>query len=225
MAAAIPSTDQRTATSPARRSQLERRTATRAALLRSAVELIVEQGNADLRLTEVASHAGVTKGAIQHHFATKNDLLAAVVLDGWSDLTTRLDGYAPGDSSIEERIVRLVELMWQSYSRPAALAAYTIVATINDAPELIAQHLTAFDDARTTLDRQWGAAFADTEISTQQVQSARHFTRTYITGMLTHRRVESNPPNAAEELLLLQQAVLGFFAATPTDNTTDQERP
>jgi AcrR family transcriptional regulator len=61
-----------------RRSQAERSDETTAALLRAAQRLFAEQGYARTSLDEVASAAGVTKGAAYHHFHGKPDLLRAV---------------------------------------------------------------------------------------------------------------------------------------------------
>jgi AcrR family transcriptional regulator len=52
--------------------------ATRAALLRAARELFGDQGYADTSNDEIVARAGVTKGALYHHFTGKEDLFRAV---------------------------------------------------------------------------------------------------------------------------------------------------
>jgi len=52
--------------------------ATRAALLATARKLFGSRGFADTSLDDVVSGAGVTKGALYHHFRGKEDLFAAV---------------------------------------------------------------------------------------------------------------------------------------------------
>ena len=59
-------------------TQSERTEATRAALLRAARQLFGERGFAATSIEELASSAGVTRGALYHHFASKEDLFAAV---------------------------------------------------------------------------------------------------------------------------------------------------
>lgn len=61
-----------------RRTQAERTTATRAALLRSARGLFAEKGFAATGGEEIAEAAGVTRGAMYHHFATKHDVFRSV---------------------------------------------------------------------------------------------------------------------------------------------------
>ena len=58
--------------------KLEQGAATRASLLAAARELFGERGYAATSLDDVAAQAGVTKGALYHHFHGKADLFAAV---------------------------------------------------------------------------------------------------------------------------------------------------
>jgi AcrR family transcriptional regulator len=56
----------------------EQSDATRSALLAVARELFTERGYAATPTTEIADRAGVTRGALYHHFAAKDDLFRAV---------------------------------------------------------------------------------------------------------------------------------------------------
>lgn len=62
-----------------RRTQAERTAATQAALLAATVDVLGEKGYAGTTTTEVAKRAGVSYGALLHHFPTKTDLLCAAV--------------------------------------------------------------------------------------------------------------------------------------------------
>jgi len=64
---------------PVRRSQADRTAATRGALVRAGRELFAERGYADAGQEEIVERAGVTRGALAHHFGTKRALFAAVV--------------------------------------------------------------------------------------------------------------------------------------------------
>lgn len=61
-----------------RRTQAERSAATREALLVAARRLFAERGYATTAREEVVAEAGVTRGALQHHFADKAGLFRAV---------------------------------------------------------------------------------------------------------------------------------------------------
>lgn len=61
---------------PTRREENAR--ATRGALLRTARELFGQRGFAAVGIEEIAARAGVTTGALYHHFGSKRDLFRAV---------------------------------------------------------------------------------------------------------------------------------------------------
>ena len=61
-----------------RRTQGERRAATRAALLAAGRELFAVKGFAGAGREEIVERAGVTRGAMYHHFASKEALFLAV---------------------------------------------------------------------------------------------------------------------------------------------------
>jgi AcrR family transcriptional regulator len=62
-----------------RRTQAERSETTRRQLLESAVTLIRKNGFGGLRTIEVADLAGVSRGALLHHFPSKHALVVAVL--------------------------------------------------------------------------------------------------------------------------------------------------
>jgi AcrR family transcriptional regulator len=61
-----------------KRTQAERRATTRAALLGAARELFADKGFAATGREEIVERAGVTRGALYHHFASKEVLFRAV---------------------------------------------------------------------------------------------------------------------------------------------------
>jgi AcrR family transcriptional regulator len=62
-----------------RRTQAERRAATRRALLDAARSLFAERGYHGAAAEEIVRRAGLTRGALYHHFEDKKDLFRAVV--------------------------------------------------------------------------------------------------------------------------------------------------
>ena len=62
-----------------RRSQAERTQATRALLIRTGRELFSEQGFAGVSAEQLVAAAGVTRGALHHHFGDKHGLFLAVI--------------------------------------------------------------------------------------------------------------------------------------------------
>jgi AcrR family transcriptional regulator len=64
---------------PRRRTQAERTAETRLRILKAAANLIRRRGYARFRTAEVATEAGVSRGAQLHHFPTKDSLVVATL--------------------------------------------------------------------------------------------------------------------------------------------------
>lgn len=75
---------------PGRRTQQDRARSTRAALIAAARELFTERGYAAVPAEEITRRAGVTRGALYHHYADKHELFAAVVDGLETELTAEI---------------------------------------------------------------------------------------------------------------------------------------
>ena len=73
-----------------RRTQAERSSSTRAALIATARRLFAERGYADVGTEEIVRAAGVTRGALYHHFEGKSGLFRAVFEQLESEIAERL---------------------------------------------------------------------------------------------------------------------------------------
>jgi AcrR family transcriptional regulator len=85
-----------------RRTQAERRAATRGALIAAGRELFAARGYAAVGTVEIVQHAGVTRGALYHHFPAKRDLFHAVYEQVERELTERIVTEVPltGDDPV-----------------------------------------------------------------------------------------------------------------------------
>jgi len=113
--------------SPPRRTQEERRTATRRALLTAAIACLDESGYGATTTVAVSARAGVSRGAMLHHFPSKADLMLAVV-EYVMDLNHRF--FMEGLDAIEDawdRYAALPDLRWQSAMQPHGTALIEIM--------------------------------------------------------------------------------------------------
>jgi AcrR family transcriptional regulator len=75
-------------------TQQERRQATRNAIIKAAFRLFGDHGFAETTMDDVAAAAHVAKGAVYHHFATKETLFEAVFDQVSQDLLAEVDRIA-----------------------------------------------------------------------------------------------------------------------------------
>lgn len=117
----------------------DRSRATRQRLLESAVTCLAEQGWTGSTVTVVAEHAGVSRGAAQHHFPTREDLFTAAVEYVADERSKALraparDGAgasgAPGDTGAA------VEMLVALYTGPLFRAALQLWVAASNEPQL-----------------------------------------------------------------------------------------
>jgi len=77
------------------RSNRERTEATRHALIDAARRLFVEKGYAQTSTPEIVAAAGITRGALYHHFADKRDLLRSVLEQEAQAVAAEIEAAAP----------------------------------------------------------------------------------------------------------------------------------
>lgn len=86
-------------------SQAERREKTRAKLIQSARSFFANHGFDDTHTGDILEEAGVSRGAMYHHFATKKDMFEAVfVHESEATITLANKGLKPSDSPLEDLI-------------------------------------------------------------------------------------------------------------------------
>lgn len=87
------------------RSNQERTQATRGALLTSARELLIRKGYAATSTPEIATAAGITRGALYHHFTDKQDLFRAILEEEARAVATEIERAAPDALPIRDALI------------------------------------------------------------------------------------------------------------------------
>ncbi|NKQ53798.1 TetR family transcriptional regulator [Amycolatopsis sp. K13G38] len=108
---------------PAREPQQERSRTTRRRLIEAAVECLGEHGWSGTTVAVIAQRAGVSRGAAQHHFRTREELVTAAVEYVGAEQVTRLREYAGRLPSGESRIEPVVDMLLNLYTGPMFRAA------------------------------------------------------------------------------------------------------
>ncbi len=114
-----------------RETQAVRSARTRAALLQAARTLFAEKGFADSGREEIAERAGVTRGALYHHFASKTELAAAVVGELEDELVDRVVAAALRGTGVRDQLHRGCRAYMDACADP------TMARILADAPAVL----------------------------------------------------------------------------------------
>jgi AcrR family transcriptional regulator len=108
-----------------RRTQAERRAATRAALLDAAMACLVEDGYANLTTRRIAERAGVSQGTQQHYFKTKTEFVVEAMRYATQQITAdvlrRIDIRSLGDPARQEVLLDEIWAVHKSAAFKASL--------------------------------------------------------------------------------------------------------
>lgn len=119
-----------------RLTQQERSDRTRELLLDATVECLVDLGYARTSMNEVCKRAGLSRGAQQHHFTTKAELMAAAVRHLVSRLSQQLRERAAAAPAGRQRIEQGIDLLWEGFSGPLSTAVMELWVAARTDPDL-----------------------------------------------------------------------------------------
>jgi AcrR family transcriptional regulator len=125
-----------------RRTQAERRASTRAALLQATVDCLIELGYAGTTTSEVQQRAGLSRGALTHHFASKAELMLAAMDQLYDDISAVVRQAASElPATGRERVRPAVRLLWAGFNGPLFLATMELWMAARTDSELAASLL------------------------------------------------------------------------------------
>jgi AcrR family transcriptional regulator len=88
-----------------RRTQAQRRATTRRALLDAARSLFAEKGYHGTAAEEIVGRAGLTRGALYHHFEDKKDLFRVVVDEMEGEIDEEIEAAERAQSGLPEAVM------------------------------------------------------------------------------------------------------------------------
>jgi len=121
------------ATAPSeRQSQADRTARMRQKLLDATLQCLAEKGYAATSTSEVVKRAGVSRGALAHHFSSKAELVAeaaAFLISNRIRTTNEMIAGSLSDGGLEQRL----RVIWDAYERWFAANIEFMVAARTDA--------------------------------------------------------------------------------------------
>jgi len=143
-------------TKPVRRSQAERRAETRRRVIDATTMCLYRVGYSAVSFSMVAEEAGVSRGIITYHFATKADLMVAVRDTIQQDELRALEA-TQSQIGAAEYLRQLPTLVLNGMRREPAIAVNEILLAARGDPELIGKLRTIEHDIdQRTLSRLEG---------------------------------------------------------------------
>lgn len=185
------------------------------------METLVEKGYRGTTTTDVARRAGVSSGALLHHFPTKADLLAAAVdyvMQGRITEFRKAMADVPPDAS---RGDAAIDLLWSMFAGPTFTAWLELWVAARTDPELC--------DAVAHVDEAFAAAsveafrevFADeSAVNPDLPRFAVATVFTFLTGLATSSMLPGLQIVPNDEMLSLFKALVAPALPTAPEGTS-----
>ncbi len=183
----------------------ERTAAMRKRLIEAAIECLGRLGYGATTLQEVTDSAGVSRGAILHHFPTKADLMIAVAeyAAGKQDRQVRrlLAEIQPG----MDRYLALTRATWDAMLRPPSIALLEVRLGSRSDPEL-AERFPAVIEVLESLQREsvWEQAQSIGITDRVSVEAMVHLHTAAMRGLVIELMYSRDTKKAEASMALLQ---------------------
>jgi len=202
-----------------RRTQAERTATTRAALLAATVDTLVERGYRGTTTSDVARRAGVSYGALLHHYPTKADLLCAAVAHL---LDQRIGEFRKAMADLPpETVTRdaAIDVLWTMFSGPTFTAWLELWLAARTDPELTPAVEAVDREFSSTSVELFRELFPDESAAAPDLPVTAVATLfTFLNGLALSNLVPGCMPVAADDLLGVFKSLIAN--AMPDDPTT-----
>ncbi len=183
-----------------RRTQEERSAETQRRLMEATIEALHERGYARVTTAEIAERAGVSRGALMHHYATKEELVTVSVekllKDSTAEIRSWLDQAHSGAMTLDD----FLDNLWRMYSGRLLFVTIEHITEARHNEALRESLIPVVREFHKALDATWREFFQGTSLSRAEVEVVLNTTTCLFRGMGI-QTVLRNDPAYYESLL------------------------
>lgn len=170
-----------------RRTQEDRSRDAKERLLAATISVLRRKGYNGLTTKEVAKTAGLSNGALMHHYATKAELVIAATAAVYDECIIRGQRLARTPQAVKKPIESFISDQLSVYfDWPFHTALEVIVVSRTD-PELMARIYPVMDHYRKTTNALWLEVFKKAGHSPQQARTILNLSLNMVRGMGVNR--------------------------------------
>lgn len=193
-------------TTPQLGKQAQKTLIAREKIINAVIGLINDGGFGAASSSKIARRAGFTWGAVQHHFGSKEDILAAILDQSHQRFTELMsaEGFAGG--SLKKRVDDFVDRMWLHYQSNLYVATLEILLAMRKNPVQSGDaQLQQQSSSHAHTMQEW---FGDSSLSDDELLEALIYTHTFLTGLMIEQVFEGEIQNEAEHLSRIKRSML-----------------
>jgi len=201
-----------------RRTQAERTGQTRRKILDAAVRLLGERGYAGLRTTDVAEAAGVSKGALTHHFPSKDALVQAVIEHVFECAAEQARRRAHRPMSVDQAIRALIADGQEFFFSELFLIALDLAIQGRTQASVENAFTKISAAARLPVEAHWREALVASGVPAALADDLLWLTLSIVRGVAIRRLWQQDAPRFRRLFNLWREMVLGHLERLAVDS-------
>ena len=202
----------------------EQRIATRQRIVSVAADLLTSHGPAGTTTLAVQREAGLSRGALLHHFGSREELLAAAV-GQLVERNRRAAARAIADADAEDLVDRALDALAKTVIRPEFSAELGLWAAARADPKLRSALLQQARTARGALYEVVDEAFGPTLTAQSSYHRVASLTVQFLRGLSIAQTLRDNPSRAESSIKDWAIVVRAALAADILPNSSERSRP
>jgi AcrR family transcriptional regulator len=175
------------------RTQEERASATRARLMDATLALLLSKGYSAATMVDISAHAGLTRGALSHHYESKDELVVEAFRNFLEATTDEIRTYASQVAAGSLSIGDFVDRLWTIFSGPFFMTTLELITASrhNDLlKEMLVERTREF---HKSLDEIWRQFFSGTNSTNLEVETTLNATLCLLRGMGVQTVLRNDP--------------------------------
>jgi AcrR family transcriptional regulator len=176
-----------------RRPQHERSAETVARLLEATVDLLHDRGLARLSTSEIAESAGVSRGALTHHFDSKEAIIADAVSRQLRACTAALHNRAEAIRSSGGSSDELVDYIWNMMNNRLFYVTMEYLPEARHNPDFRRRIMPVVKDFHEGLNTVWAELAERAGVEVERALVLMNATMCMMRGMIAQTTVKDDP--------------------------------
>ncbi|HTV71404.1 MAG TPA: TetR/AcrR family transcriptional regulator [Rhizobiaceae bacterium] len=194
-----------------RRTQQDRSAETQAQLIAGTMQALVDVGYASATTSVIAGRSGVTTGALQHHYGSKDILILAVLDHHYGIVREQLESVAverpKSIAEVGKTLGQLMSKLGEVYGSEDYLAIWEILLGTRGDRNLHTSVIAHRKGSVAMSEKLWLDTFRDVGIGKQKLKDLFHLTMSVLRGIVFYRAVEPDPNVIQRQIKLLASCV------------------
>ncbi|MEO0030859.1 MAG: hypothetical protein RIS94_617 [Pseudomonadota bacterium] len=186
---------------------------TRARLIEATVRCLVKYGYANTTTPKVAEEAGLSRGAMMHHFENGTALIKAAIAELHDK---RLRAFRRAADRPEHEVTDLVETYWRQLQKPAFIAFHELAVAARTDDELAQILKPLQDEFRQKFNAQAEQLFPEWGDSPVNFSLAMTLSQTILEGMAISLQTGGLDPARVEPMLRHLEGQISALAPRTT---------